>query len=196
MVGVAQFKAWLRSCGRIDVVVDGANVGHLDQNFAGGHFSHAQIDSVVRRQAATRRVVVRVRFCVGLLTPSCVRACVRLCVMRIFVCPCVSCQVHHFASLNLRVAIIMHGSWCAAAAAAAGATRSRRAGARRFQPRCLVTRPIRLSKVQSARARHSQPASPGTIGAAAGEEGQAVGRSAAPCACMTGSPDQFFVGHC
>tara|TARA_Y100000782_G_scaffold109878_1_gene135403 strand:- start:1124 stop:2488 length:1365 start_codon:yes stop_codon:yes gene_type:complete len=41
------FKSFLDNCGKIDIVIDGANIGFFKQNFKGGCFSHAQIDSVI-----------------------------------------------------------------------------------------------------------------------------------------------------
>mmetsp|Transcript_25009 Transcript_25009/g.77795 ORF Transcript_25009/g.77795 Transcript_25009/m.77795 type:complete len:628 (+) Transcript_25009:59-1942(+) len=53
------FKAWLARTGHEwDTVIDGANVGHHNQNFAQGAFSHAQIGEVIEqcKQAGRRRV--------------------------------------------------------------------------------------------------------------------------------------------
>ncbi len=46
------FEAFLQKAGPIDILIDGANLGFFNQNFAGGAFSHAQIDAAVRHFAA------------------------------------------------------------------------------------------------------------------------------------------------
>jgi len=51
----AQFKSFevfLDKAGPIDILIDGANLGFFNQNFAGGAFSHAQIDAAVRHFSA------------------------------------------------------------------------------------------------------------------------------------------------
>ena len=46
------FDAFLNKAGPIDILIDGANLGFFNQNFAGGAFSHAQIDAAVRHFSA------------------------------------------------------------------------------------------------------------------------------------------------
>ena len=54
-----QFTAWMDKHGPFDVILDGANAGFLNQNFAGGGFSHAQVDAVLRElQARHGRVLL------------------------------------------------------------------------------------------------------------------------------------------
>mmetsp|Transcript_34539 Transcript_34539/g.64486 ORF Transcript_34539/g.64486 Transcript_34539/m.64486 type:complete len:632 (+) Transcript_34539:111-2006(+) len=58
------FKAWLeRSDHRWDTVIDGANVGHCNQNFENGAFSHSQIHALLARCASDerRRVALVIR---------------------------------------------------------------------------------------------------------------------------------------
>jgi hypothetical protein len=48
----ATFKEWLEQTTSIwDTIIDGANVGHANQNFEGGNFSHHQIDAVIAQCA-------------------------------------------------------------------------------------------------------------------------------------------------
>lgn len=55
----AAFKSWLADVQvSWDVIVDGANVGHSDQNFLNGCFSHARIDAVLEKCAAAGRKAV------------------------------------------------------------------------------------------------------------------------------------------
>mmetsp|Transcript_96894 Transcript_96894/g.269536 ORF Transcript_96894/g.269536 Transcript_96894/m.269536 type:complete len:646 (-) Transcript_96894:29-1966(-) len=62
--GWKDFKAWLGRVGHEwDTVIDGANVGHHNQNFAQGAFSHAQIGEVIEQcsRAGRRRVALVLR---------------------------------------------------------------------------------------------------------------------------------------
>lgn len=58
------FKAWLdRADHRWDTVIDGANVGHCNQNFDNGAFSHSQIHALLARCASDehRKVALVIR---------------------------------------------------------------------------------------------------------------------------------------
>lgn len=62
-----EFKAWLKDNGSTwDAVIDGANVGHHNQNWEEGRFSHDQIDTIVEQCRAMGRrsiaVVLRERW--------------------------------------------------------------------------------------------------------------------------------------
>jgi len=55
----ASFREWVSKHGPFDVVVDGANIGYANQNFAEGALSYSQIDAVVREfQDAGKRVLL------------------------------------------------------------------------------------------------------------------------------------------
>jgi len=57
----SEFKAWLEMAGReFDTVLDGANVGHHNQNFEHGAFSHEQIGEVIEQCLRSGRQKVAV----------------------------------------------------------------------------------------------------------------------------------------
>jgi len=60
----ARFKSWLSRCSlRWDTVIDGANIGHCNQNFDRGAFSHQQIDALVTQctRSGSRKCAVVLR---------------------------------------------------------------------------------------------------------------------------------------
>jgi pentatricopeptide repeat protein len=60
VTGLNSLKQWLSGLtGFYDVILDGANIGHFNQNWEEGEFSHRQIDEVVRLwESRGKRVLV------------------------------------------------------------------------------------------------------------------------------------------
>lgn len=95
----AQFNTWLDKHGPFDIIVDGANVGYLNQNHDDGFFDHAQIEDVVPTSHAHPCPAVRLIANGGVLHVHCI-ALHRM-----------ALQVAHYEKLGKRVLLVIHKHW-------------------------------------------------------------------------------------
>merc|ERR1719499_2745644 len=58
--GFRTFQRWLQTEAAYEVIIDGANVGFNNQNFAGGHFQYKQIEMVAQqyRDMGKKRILI------------------------------------------------------------------------------------------------------------------------------------------